>query len=466
MALTPIGIPARAVKITVLVLVVASTVAGCSGGGSGPGMAQSLPVPVTTPPATKVRFVNGTPDMGTVDFTMGTIHYSVAPRDGSPVFTVTPGPTTVLVSNGVAAGSRALTIPDVPEAYVVSYEGLAGKLDATTILGTASDANPGAALVTYFNDTPGYSPEDFYVVPGGSSVAGMDPTLPNVEGGGRSFSAGTYTFAVTPAGKKTILYQSGPVSLAAGQQMVLLGAAASRYVLAPLPIVLGMNALQPLDDSRPSVTLLPRIDVMTAFDPGLIRPGDDAPSTITIDGDLIAQLPSATAAAGARYHVTPGQRLMSNTGATSEPIVTGLTIDANASYTQRYGWIAEGPFIVGNTWLPPDPKVDYPIPSNSARVRLLLEYGCNFIALVRIDGAAITYANQAPGNEGLVFDRAAGPIKVELFSPDGMTSLGMQTISLDIGHYYVIRSAYIPIFADECVTARGLSHPGFEVSED
>ena len=101
-------------RITAFVVVLSLMVAGCSG-GSGPGTAQSLPMPPSPPPpVTQVRFVNATPDTGALDFTMGTFHYSVPARDASPVFTVTPGPTTVVVSNGVKTATRTITIPDAP----------------------------------------------------------------------------------------------------------------------------------------------------------------------------------------------------------------------------------------------------------------------------------------------------------------------------------------------------------------
>jgi hypothetical protein len=463
-------------KIALASLVVASALVGCSGGGSGSSMAQNSPVTPVTPtpapaPKNQARFVNATPDLGPLDFTMGTIHYTVAPRGASPVFTVTPGPATVVVSNGAKSGSRQLTIPDTAEVYIVSGEHTAGMPDSAVILGKVPDASPAFALVTYYNETPGPSPplEDFYVVPPGGSIAGVDPTVPGAGASGRSIGVGTYSFVVTPAGKKTILFQSGPVTLAAGQQMVLIGAPVSQYVLTPQPIVAGLDdAIQSLADSRPSVTLLRRIDAMIPFAQDTVMPGMDGASTFSIDGDTIVQLPSATAAAGVTYHLTPGNHNMASAGATIGALQFIFNVDANAGYTERYGYTGFSFFDVGNAWLAPDVKVDYPIPADRARVRLVVELGCGLTSLVRIDGTAITYGSQGLGNPGIVFDHAPGTMQVQLTTSDG-ASEGTQIVALDSGHYYVVRAPFIPIDpADECpgLPLTAVLHPYMEVSSD
>jgi hypothetical protein len=404
---------------------------GCSAGGSD-GSIPSNSVPNGTSPSnpgSKVRFVNTATRMGTVTFYMGNIQASVPARSASPAFSVPAGTTVVTMTNGSTEGTRAVTIPDASAIDVIAYESPAGALSADSIYGRVTVPDSSKALLTYFNFPTLGSLGDAYIVPAEMSISNVDPTFASATGS-RTLAPGTYTIALTPAGKKTILFQSGPLTLAAGQQALLIAAPASRYVMTPQPLALSFDEdAQTLEDSRPVVKLLRRIDSVP----------QDGPSTISVDGDLIVQLPSATLADDASYHLTPGTRSFLQTGS-GAPIAFTFQAEAGTTYVERFGWMSLSPVTFGDIWLPPTAAIDYPIPADRARVRLIVESLCRE-EVVRIDGAAIAYGNQQHGNSGVVLDRNAGAIQIEIFTPDGVSpERPAQTIPLVAGHYYVFRA--------------------------
>ncbi|MFZ3324083.1 MAG: hypothetical protein WA190_17045 [Usitatibacter sp.] len=450
-------------KLVILVLLVSSMIAGCSGGGSAPNMTQNTPG-VPTPPAApmvKVRFVNATPRLGAVSFTMGTQSAAVAPREASAFFSMQPGPVTVTVSNGNMSAMRTLTISGTTEVDVTSNEFVPSVLDVSAEAAVVSGFDQASAAVIYRNYTPGFSLEDVYVVPSGSPISGIDPAQGSPQAVTKILAPGTYSVVVAPAGKKTILYQSTPLTLAAGQQVVLLGAPQSQYVLTPLPLVLGLDTLQSLGDARPAVKMLQRIDSMTPFSSTLVSVGQDAAVTIAVDGDVVVQMPSAAAAEGATYHLTPGFRSITETG----PVVPGaysLQVDASASYITRFGWDPRGPFLTGNYWMTPYVTPDDPTAPDRARVRLVVENNCGDNQ-VSVDGAPITYGSQVQGNAGVGFDHAAGAMQVAVSTPDGANSEGIRNLTLGAGRYYVIRVFSLAVL--QCSGSRPIQRT-FEISED
>ncbi len=182
----------------------------------------------------------------------------------------------------------------------------------------------------------------------------------------------------------------------------------------------------PVDD-RPAVKLLRRIDA----------PVPDGPSTISVDGVVVVQLPSATKAVGSSYHVAPGTHSLDETGS-GAPMHFTFQAEAGKSYVQRYGFTAMGPIISGDIWLAPETDPGSP-PPGKARVKLIVENICRD-NLVQIDGAAFAYPDQKFDNPGTVFDHDPRTLQVEILKLDGSASEGSQAISLAAGHYYVVKA--------------------------
>ena len=402
-------------------LILASAIA-CSSGSS--------------PSRTKVRFVNAQPSLGSIEFEAAGIRYTVAPREASPVFELAPGqvPVTARAASG-ASTTQSVFISEKFERYIVA--GLfAGTVHITTIDGRFSVEGSSGAIVAYTNSVADQPRQDVYVVPAGQPIANVQPTLASVGflgGGSRTFASGSYEIIVTPTGKKTILFQSTPVPLTSGDQLMLLGASRSAFVVTPQPIVLSLEAMRNLEDPRPKVHLLRSVEM-----PPNEQLQEHFPMVINVDDDLIVSLPGMRAASAVYYHVTPGTRAFSGTSTLlTQP--SQLLIESGREYTQRWGQQGlsdrPGPLVL---WHAPIPASDYPAPAGMARIHLIVENCCRD-NLVEIDGVRLAYAPQPPGNAGLALTHDPASIRVEVFTPDTVLSEGAVAVALAPDHYYVIR---------------------------
>jgi hypothetical protein len=368
--------------------------------------------------------------MGSVSFTAGTQQFAVASGDASPVLEFAAGPLVVSASAVSANTGRTVGLQDASATDIIAYESPPGVLNLDAIPDQVPGIDASKALLTMFGKGAA-STVDAYLLPAGTSIASVAPTIMAADGS-QVLAPDTYTLAFAPPGQKTVLYASSPLALAAGQQLVVIVAPGPAGATTPVAIEVPFDgAPQTLNDARPSVKLLKRIN-----DPE--GEGLGTPTTITVDGTLLVQLQSATQTNGISYHLAAGLHRFEERGAGGAPPAFDFQISDGTTYVQRYGFTYDGPILAGDIYLPPSVASDYPVPSNKARVRLIVENVCRD-NMIRVDGNPISYGNQQMGNSGVVIDRDAGSIQVEADSPDGLVSEGKRSISLDSGHYYVIR---------------------------
>jgi hypothetical protein len=208
----------------------------------------------------------------------------------------------------------------------------------------------------------------------------------------------------------------------------------------PGPFVLPFDgAPQTLSDSRAQVKLLQRTDTLPgrAVINGVSLP-QSTPSSITVDGTVVAQ--PASAMQPGTYYLEPGNHAIVSKGVGSQ-IDSNLQADAGRTYVQYYGF--EGaivgmlqPVIMGYAWLQPDAAPDYPAPPDKARVHVIVTNTCGS-DVVRVDEATLVTAGV--GTSRASFDHAAGSIRINVSSTDGTVADGQVTVSLNAGHYYVVR---------------------------
>lgn len=425
--------------------------AGCSGGGSSSDV-SSMPGPPIVRTA-NVRVINAATRMGSLSFTSGTLQVTVEARSASPIFTVPAGSATFTAANGTTSATQVIAVPEGSSIDVVGFEAPAGSLSLDSFPGQVTGADTTRALVTYFNYGDAVFPAgDAYIVPVGTNIASVAAIFPagsGVRGGGSlSFAPGTYNFLLTPSNSKTVLFQSAPLTLSAGEQLVLVSAPATPSVLAPQPIVVTFGeASSSLENNAPlaTVRVLRRLDQISPF--------DVQPVTLMVDGSAVAQLPSADAAANYTYTLPAGSRLFSDNLST---ITYSEQVQAGFQYVQEFGFYPFGAVSSRDIWLPPDIANDYPAPADKARVHLIVETNTCYSEAVMIDGVSVQYPDQTWRNAGIALDRAPGPINITA----GVGTLGFV---LKAGHYYVIRANefnYIEFPPYNC------SHRNFEVSGD
>ncbi len=396
--------------------VIGIALSACSG-NSGPASSGQAPT-------ASVRFVNAATRLGTVTFSVGAIQASVPVQTASHAFDVSGDSMTVTVTNGAMSASRAIPTGGVSQIDVIGYESSPGVLAVDSIAVGAGGSS--SALLTYFNFGAVTSrPGDVYVVPDGTLIESAAPSFAST-GGSLAFPPGTYNIVLTPRAGKTILFQSGPVALAAGQNLVLVAAPASAYVVTPQPIAIAPGQeSRLLPDVRPQVTMFHRLDA------ALTEP----PIQLAIDGDLIVEVPSVTAIPTITYHVTPGNRRFSPS---VQLVATAFDfeIEPGKQYAETYG-CRPFAFFCNDQWLWPM-DTDFQVPPDKARVRLIVENNCRN-NLVKVDGALINYGAQDFRNAGVLFDHASGPLGIEVTTPDGAFSEGALTRNLAAGRTYVIR---------------------------
>jgi len=415
--------------IAVSFIVVLAVATGCSGGGSSSEV-SSVPVPPVVKTA-NVRLVNAATRMGSLTFTFGTLTTTVEARSASPIFTIPAGSATFIASNGTTSTTQAIAVPEGSSIDVVAFEAPAGSLSLDSFPGQVTGADTTKALVTYFNYGDAIFPVgDAYIVPVGTNIASVAPTFQagsGVLGGGSlPFAPGIYVLLLTPANSRMVLFQSGPLTLGAGEQLVLVSAPATTSVLAPQPIVVTFaGASSSLENIAPlaTVRVLRRLDQISPF--------DVVPLTVMVDGSVAAQLPLANnAAANYTYTLPAGSRLFTDNFST---IAYRVQIQPNSQYVQEFGFYFYGAVSSRDIWLPPDIANDYPAPTDRARVHLIVESNTCHSEAITIDGASLQYPDQTWRNAGIALDRTPGPMNIT-------AGAGTLQLVLKAGHYYVIRA--------------------------
>ena len=178
-------------------------------------------------PATEagVRVVHASPDAPSVDVLVDDAQVlSSVPYLGSSSYLEVPAGTRNVKVN--AAGTSATVIDvDLPLNAGTDYTVIAGGLVseiAPLVLEDDRAAPPaGSVKVRAVHGAPSAPAVDIYVTAPGADLEGATPALTGVPFGAASdyltVPAGDYQVRVTPAGSKTVVIDSGALSLAAGQ---------------------------------------------------------------------------------------------------------------------------------------------------------------------------------------------------------------------------------------------------------
>jgi hypothetical protein len=423
-------------------LAAALVAASCSSGGSGN---DAMPPASPGTKMAQVRLVNAATRLGSLTFAWGTNQAQVPIRSASGIVAVPVGTFTFSVTNGTVSATRSISIADGASVDVVAYESPAGALSLESIFGQVVAVDATKALVTYFNFAEALSsPGDAYIVPAGADINPLAPTF-QAGGGSLPFAPGSYEVVLTPFNSKAIFYRSVAFTLAAGEQLVLISAPASASVVTPQPIevVFGQPSAE-LDNAMVvTVKVLRRLDTVPA--------GENEPSTLQVDGGSL-QMPAPNDASNFSYGLAPGSHYFVSLSS----IGFNQQFPANSRYVQRFGWYAVGAVSSRDSWLPPDPAPDYPVPNDRARVHLVVEQTLCSSDAVKVDGADVSYPDQTWGNSGIAFDHAPGAISIQ-------AGVGTTTLDLKPGHYYFVRAMefnFVEFPPGNC------GHRTFEISGD
>ena len=173
----------------------------------------------------RVRVVHASPDAPNVDVLVdNTVALSNVPYLGVSDYLDVPSGERNLKVN--AAGSTTTVIDadaDLAEDtdYTVVASGLASAIEPIVLEDDNSAPAAGNVRVRAIHGAPSAPAVDIYVTAPGADLATQAPLLTNVEFGQVAdyleAPAGTYQVRVTPTGSKTVVIDSGTLSLASGQ---------------------------------------------------------------------------------------------------------------------------------------------------------------------------------------------------------------------------------------------------------
>jgi hypothetical protein len=415
---------AIAFRAFALVTIVA-TLASCGGGGSAPPSTQA---------SAQVRFVNAATDLGDVEFEIDALKVRLAPRQNSDIFSVASGAAVVRYTIGGTASTTNVPLVEGRTRVIALKNTPIGPLV------TATELDRKFGRVVYESASKGFPAVDVYLLSPGSTVAASSPTFAGAVWNSSAFvpiQGGTYVVAITPAGKKTVLFESKPTEFPAGVDSLILGAPAGKGVRTPGPILLTASDVSVLEDSRPAVRIL-KSGTPDSFYAN--------PWALSIDGDLLAVVPDAI---GETYHVSRGSHTFSM-----------VTPDGTVSYTrqdffvgadslfQRFGLFG---YVLGhpggfasalNAWLAPEAGGGPPS-AGRARVTITLSNCCRGTDL-RVNGQLFS-ANVMNGT--WILDPEPSNLLIELSLPGSGVSEGSRLLSVLPGHNYIV-NIYDPVGSD------------------
>lgn len=190
-----------------------------------------------------VRIVHASPDAPAVDAYVGDacLAKGAGYKAATPFLPVAPGNATIAL-NPAGTATPALTATamlDSRNFYTVLAVGPLASLQTLVVPEEAAAPEAGKAKVRVVHAAPAAPAVDVYVTAPGAALAG---TAPAVSGAAfKAFSgvlqvpAATYQIRITAAGTPTVVYDSGPVPVAAGADLVF---AAVQQDLGPSPVTL------------------------------------------------------------------------------------------------------------------------------------------------------------------------------------------------------------------------------------
>lgn len=157
-------------------------------------------------------FVNGNSFATGVDYATATPYTNVP--SGSPRVEVRlSGQSNDLISVNVNLS------PDKP--YTILTENLLASIAAVLLNDDLSTPPQGQARVRMAQASPSAGGVDLYVVAPGTDITTVNPTVTNLPfesaTGYQTVAAGDYELVITPTGSKTVLFDSGTITLKSGQ---------------------------------------------------------------------------------------------------------------------------------------------------------------------------------------------------------------------------------------------------------
>jgi Domain of unknown function (DUF4397) len=204
-------------RLLTLGFAAAALATGCSDDDNNVG-------PGPTTEAT-VRVVHASPDAPNVDVLVDDARVlSSVPYLGSSGYLEVPAGSRNVKVN--AAGTSTTVIDaDVPltagAEYTVIAGGLVANIAPIVVEDDRSAPSSGNVKVRAVHGAPSAPAVDIYITAPGADLEGTTPALTNVPFGAASdyltAPAGDYQVRVTPAGSKTVVIDSGSLTLAAGQ---------------------------------------------------------------------------------------------------------------------------------------------------------------------------------------------------------------------------------------------------------
>jgi len=365
---------------------------------------------------------------------MGTLKVKLAPRQSSDLFSVPPGPTPVTYTIGGSPSTSNMVL-------------IEGRTHVLALKNTPIGPVPGGieldrkfGRVVYENASKGFPAVDVYLLAPGSAVTASSPTFSGAVWNSLGFvpiAGGTYVVAITPAGKKTVLFQSTPTEIAAGVDTLILGAPAGKGVRTPSPLLLTATDIRSLDDSRPAVRIL------QSATPDAFYANSWA---LSIDDDLLAVVPDAI---GETYHLSRGSHTFSMVTPDGTLHYTRQDFFVGADFLiQRFGLFG---YVLGhpggfagplNTWLAPEAG-GVPPPLGRASVNITLSNCCRGADL-RVNGQLFS-ANAMNGT--WILQPEASDLRIDLSLPGSGASEGSRTLSVLPGHTYIV-NIYDPVGSD------------------
>jgi hypothetical protein len=180
-------------------------------------------------PKASVRILHASPDAPNVDVQVNgtTVATNAAFKAATAFQTINAGRGTVRVN---AAGTSTTVISATPDFnsgrfYTVIAANRVASIEPLIIDDDGVTPSAGQIKVRVVHGAPSAPAVDIYVTAPSAAIATATPTIANVSFKAVSstlqIAAGSYQIRATPAGSKTVVYDSGSVPIAAGANLVL-----------------------------------------------------------------------------------------------------------------------------------------------------------------------------------------------------------------------------------------------------
>lgn len=402
--------------------------AGCNDGSRRRSSATAAPLTGTAPATSAlVRVLHASADAPPVDLLVdgqvaqGALSYQQA----TDFLEVPAGRRRVQVN---AAGTTTTVIDveptlDPDQAYLAIAVGRLANIEPLLLADDRTAPAAGEVRVRVVHAHPLAGGVDVYVTAPGADLAQASPTLGGVAfkdaSGFLDLPEGQYQARLTPAGAKQVVYDSGPLTLVAGQILTLV-ATESTGGASPVALVLLSG------DTPNTVGVLPNVTARVRA----VHASPDAPAVdVLVDGTVA--LAGVTYGQGSGYLelLSGSHRIQVNPANTTMSVIDAtLQLDAAKDYTviaaDRVAQI--GPLVLEDDNTPPA----------AGQVRVRLVHGAPSAGLVDVyvtaPGASLTAA--APTIAGFAFKDASGYLEV----PAGdyrvrITLAGTKTVAIDSG---------------------------------